>query len=105
MSIFSGIEQFGSLVSGKINSAFDSLNHGFLDGNFDDFQLCLNRVVGIVPNIIANKKGIVTKGTKQGFKNILDPLTYSPSFYIIANGSIIALLIVGYSVYKVRKYI
>jgi hypothetical protein len=39
MSIFDSLSQFGSVISNRVNSAFDTNNHGFLDGNWDDFQL------------------------------------------------------------------
>jgi len=105
MSIFQGIDQFGSLLSDKVNSAFDSKNHGFLSGNWDDFQLGINRVAGLVPNVVSNNIDIISKGVGKGLNNTLTPLSYNPSFYLIAGGSILALLIIGYGAIKVGKYI
>ena len=105
MSIFDSISQFGSIISDRVNSAFDTSNHGFLDGNFDDFQMGFNRIGGIVPNVIANNVDIISKGAGRGFNNVLNPLSTNPSFYLIAGGSIIALLIFGYASYKVLKYV
>ena len=70
MSIFQSIGQFGSLIGDKINLAFDPTNHGFLDGNWDDFQLGLQRAGGLVPNVISNNIQTLSKGTGQGFKNL-----------------------------------
>jgi len=105
MSIFDSLSQFGSLVSNRINDAFNPQNHGFLDGNFDDFQLGFKRAGGLIPSVISNNIQTISKGVGQGANNILSPLSYNPSFYLIAGGSIIALLIIGYSVVKIGKYI
>ena len=105
MSIFDSLSQFGSLVSNRINDAFNPQNHGFLDGNFDDFQLGFKRAGGLIPSVISNNIQTISKGVGQGANNILSPLSYNPSFYILAGGSIIALLIFGYISFKVLKYV
>ena len=105
MSIFDSLSQFGSLIGDIVNSAFDPKNHGILDGNWDDFQLGAQRAGGLVPGIISNNLQTFGKGIGQGANNILSPLSYNPSFYILAGGGILILLMIGYTMIKVGKYV
>ena len=105
MSIFDSLSQFGSIISNKVNTAFDANNHGFLDGNWDDFQLGFTRIGGVVPNVVANNVDIISRGASKGINNVLSPLSNNPSFYIVGGIAILGLLIVGYGAIKVGKYI
>ena len=112
MSFFEGLEQFGSIVTNNIGSAFDANKHGFLSGNYDDFQLGLDKIIGSttkvagVPfTILENNLTKLGSGIGQGANNILSPLSQNPSFFLISGIAILGLLIVGYGMIKVGKYI
>lgn len=98
MELFNGIDSMFS-------QAFDASQHGFLSGNWDDFTLGINRVAGIVPNAIASNANIITGAIGQSTNNILAPLNYNPSFWILAIGGILVLLIGGFVTVKVLKYV
>lgn len=95
---------FGHLGS-LVNSAFDPGNHGVLDGNWGDFQLGINRAFGLPTQIISNNVETFGHSIGNVEQSLLSPLSANPAFYILAGGGIIVLLIVGYTVYKVGRYV
>lgn len=96
-NIFNGIDTI-------FQSAFDPANHGFLSGSWDDFQLGVNRVAGVLPTAIGNNAEIISKSAGASFNNVLSNLN-SPSFFMIAGIGILGLLIFGYISFKVLKYV
>ena len=91
-------------VSHAFQSAFDPNQHGFLS-NWENFQLGVDRVVNLVPHATTNSVASTTETLSQAFgkaeTTLLQPLTYSPSFYILAGGGILLLLIIGYVLIKI----
>lgn len=96
-----------SWIGDEWNAAFDKNNSGFLDGNWDHFQLGVNRVLGIVPHAISNNISVISEGGGKGINNLLQP--FNPlnnpvgPFFII--GGILIIIIGGYVGYKVLKYL
>ena len=109
MNIFDSIGRtFNTVTLGiehSIHDAFDPTNHGFLDGNFDDFALGFKRATGLVPQAISQGIETVSQGVGRAENNLLSPINNSPAFYIMAGGGIIALVIFGYVAFKVLKYV
>jgi hypothetical protein len=97
-NVFSGV---GNLI----NSAFDSSKHGIFSGSYDDFKMGFNRTAGLIPEAWANNAVTVSQGLGQAGSNILTPLSYNPSFYLIMAVAILGLGTVAYTVFKIGKYV
>lgn len=102
MNVFDSFNHF-------MGSAFDPNNHGVFSGSWDDFPLGVNRLVGLGPSAVTNT---ITGNLKtyasaigESSNSILTPLSMNPSFYIIAIGGILVLIIGGYVAFKVLKYV
>lgn len=102
MNLFNGIGHI-------FEQAFDPAQHGVFSGSWDDFSLGVNRIVSLGPSAVTNT---ITGNLKtyagaigDASNSILSPLSMQPSFYIIGGIGILMLLIVGYGMIKVGKYI
>ena len=96
-------------IGDRAKEAVDPNKHGFLSGNYSDFQLGINNVLGIAPragNDIFNTS-IKNTGSAIGSAtaSVLSPINYSPAGYLLIGGGIIGLIIAGFVVYKVGKYL
>ena len=97
-------------IGDLFNAAVDKNNHGVFSGKWD-FQLGIDRVLGIIPTASAHivSNNIVTLGTATGTAGtaILAPFNplnnaSGPLFLI---GGILVIVIGGYVGYKVLKYL
>ena len=90
-------------------SQFDTVNHGWLSGNGNDFQTGIDKFVNVLPHAFSNatSQSVATigKGTGSAIGSVLEPLNYSPAGYLLIGGGIIALIIGGYISYKILKYV
>ena len=98
------MDLFGHLSS-TVNSAFSTQNHGFLDGKWEDFQLSINRVFGIVPEVVKNNLKTYGEGIGSFSNSVLSSLSFQPSFWLLGIGGILVLIIGGYVTFKVLKYV
>lgn len=98
---FSPIGGIFNSIGNSIGSAFDKNNHGFLDGEWGDFALSVKRVAELPTQIISENVATFGKGAGEGANSFLTPLSYNPSFYLLAIGGILLLVIGGYLVFKI----
>lgn len=92
-------------IDSIVNDAFNKDNHGFLDGRWEDFSLGITRGGTLLPNIAATNIQTVGHSINAVGSEALSNLTSNPSFYLLAGGGILGLLIVGYVVVKLGKYV
>lgn len=105
MSAFDFLFNTEQSIEHLVNGAFDSSNHGIFDGRYEDFQLGINRAFGLPTSIISNNLQTFGDGIGKASNSVLTPLSSSPAFYILGIGGILILIITGYTVFKVGKYI
>ena len=100
---------FFNSVAGFFNNASQNAtsveNHGMFSGNWNDFQLGTERIVGLIPHAtsLAGQDYLTNVGVGAGnfASSLLIPLSSNYSFYFLAVGGILGLLIVGYILMKV----
>ena len=91
-------------LSHTVESAFSAQNHGIFSGSWSDFQMAVDRVVNLVPHAtsgsLANTTDTVSSAFGRAENNLLSPLTWNPSFYVLGGIGILLLLVIGYGMIK-----
>ena len=89
------------------NASVDKNNHGVFSGQWDYFQLGIDRVLGIVPHAVSNNISTIGTGTGSAVNSLLQPFNplNNPVGPLFIVGGILIIIIGGYVGYKVLKYL